>query len=316
MANKCLCDGKYGNTGKGDCRTSSQFAPMATGVLVPLFKSDGTRYSFTAEEIIQLKTWQDSFVEEHVKDRTYPLVKMTGVTNIRDEGTYETFSNNVRNYLIDGKKTLMADLINFGPVYLEQLQKFFKNDAMGMFPFDVEGNMRFLDCCGDGKFYPVPLNMYSWVPQLVDSEDTASQKLTLSVDWNITAKDWKLRTLVADNFEFDPLVEFENAGLIDAEYIASEASTTTVNIRITDTWGCGLTGLDLVNDFVFTNKTQSQVEAVTSIESTTEEGLYAVTYGTPVTLADVIVLTSLVPIDGVNSIDYSGFANESYTTGS
>jgi len=294
----CACTGVTRNTGVPPAQR--KFKTGDKIIYVPRFADDGTENVILRSELASLNQafFQAKVTDPDPSKRFYPLGTFTDANDVREDPTFQEFSDGSRSFIRQGRRTYTGMLIGYEPAYGAVI-KSLACQTGGIFTIDDCGEPTGLFCenptnSANDAFKPMPLNassIYS-LYNLFSVTNSSTQSLMVSLDYDMLMSDDNLRKLSEADMNGANLLTLE--GLRPTlSNISTEATTGFVAaIQLDFARGIGasvpITGL-VPADFRLYNETTLAVVAISSVTEI-PKGTYLFVFAAQ-TSGDVLTLT-------------------------
>lgn len=280
MSQICVCGGRLGATGIGNCVI--QFFTTHNYILMPLYNGDGEKNFIdisdptTVGATIQTLTG----VSTPMLERLYPLPFAESVVRDKTETTFETPPSGNMYRVQDGLRQNVQDFMaqNASFAFARELKEF-GCTKMGYFSVDVNGTLEgFVNDNEPTKFYPLPMMQGSFDQMYMYATDTTVQKLQLKFNLQRGFDETQIYYITANDLGYSAT---ELVGLIPASIAVSAITTTGATFTVTENGNNALNqkpieGL-LLADFDLVNKDDGSTVTLTGITEG-NPGVYAGTY--------------------------------------
>jgi hypothetical protein len=280
MSTICVCGGRLGATGQGNCVI--QFYTTHNFILMPTYKEDGTKNfidisnpATVGATILTLTSATTPMLE-----RLYPLPFAENITREKTERVTETPpSGNVYN-VQDGLRQNVMEFFgqNASFSFARELNEF-GCTKMSYFTVDINGTLEgYVDENDPTKFYPMPMMQNTFYQMYMYATDTTIQKLQLSFNLQRNFDETQIYYITANDLGY-PATDL--VGLIPASIAVSDITSTGATYTVTENGNNALSqkpieGL-LLADFDLLNVTDGTTVTITALTEGVP-GVYAVTY--------------------------------------
>ncbi len=296
MSQICVCGGRLGATGIGNCVI--RFFTTHNYILMPLYKGDGTKNfidisdpTTVGADMLALTTAATPMLE-----RLYPLPFAESITREKTDTTFETPPSGNMYRVQDGLRQNVMEFMdeNATFAFARELNEF-GCTKMGYFPVDVNGTIEgHVDENAPTKFYPLPMMKGSFDQMVMYATDTTVQKLKLQFNLQRSFDETRNYYITANDLGY-PATEL--VGLIPASIAVSGITTTGATFYVTENGNNALSkkpiGGLLIGAFSLINTDDGSTVTITGITEGAP-GVYAATY-TAVTGANVFEVTATAP---------------------
>lgn len=280
----CSCTAGKQNTQASKCNDLSKI--LRRLILVPEFDNAGAKNEIANVAGVTKSALQAKFDASDIDNRYFPLAKMENVENTRSETVYRTYNSGNKSKVEDGLRTFTG-IIPFGDAILLGKIRSWGCQKLGFYGVDKSGNFRYVtDSATKTKVQPILIDENSFDVQLVEATDKEEQYIMIKFDYRRSVDDALLRTIPADELDFDALEDIY--ALLDANVVYTSSSVNGVVATLTDDYGLPITGL-VATDLTLHNVTDNATVDKTMVE--TSNGVYEITYTSAQTVADVITAT-------------------------
>lgn len=271
----CKCNVGLKNTGTG-CTPIIDVARKA--ILVPIYDGDQVRNGILLSDTLNQAYFDALINQADTTKRWFPLPDMKNVTNERGENIVETFDDQTTAFLQEGGKAFRGWMVGAAPRLKEKIEAA-RCVEVGVYIVDKNGNL-IGEISADGTtLYPIKLDKESVAAKFIHKTDRAMQKIEVSWNFDVEAKDENLAMITCD--ELSPVEPLQFRGLLDvcAEYSGIDNDEFTVTLKTE--YGTPLNpvldkGL-VAADFTLHNVTDDL--AVTIISATeSPDGVYLITF--------------------------------------
>lgn len=280
MSNICVCGGRLGATGIGNCVI--RFYTTHNYILVPLYDGDGEKNFIDISDptTIGADVLARTQATTNPLSRLYPLPYAENITREKTDTTFETPPSGNMYRVQDGLRQNVMEFFdaNASFAFARELKQF-GCTKMGYYTVDINGTLEgIVDDNDPTKFYPFPMMQGSFDLMYMYATDTTVQKLRLQFNLQRSFDETQTYYLTSNDLGY-PATEL--VGLIPATIVASSPTTTSVTVVVTESsnsalGGSPITGLGSAN-FTITNLDDDSNVVITG---TTEgaEGTYVLTY--------------------------------------
>lgn len=294
----CSCTGVTRNTGVPPAQR--KFKTGDKIIYVPRFADDGTENVLLRSELASFNQayFQSKVTEPEPSKRWYPIGTFTDANDVREEPTFQEFSDGSRSFIRQGRRTYTGMLIGYEPAYGSVI-KSLACQLGGMFTIDNCGEPTGLFCedstnSANDAFKPQPLNassIYSLFA-LFSVTNSATQSLMVSLDYDMLNDDDNLRKLSEVDLNGANLLTLEGLRPTLSTISAESVTGFVADIQLDFARGIGasvpITGL-VSADFRLYNETTLAIVAITSVTES-PKGTYTFVFAAQ-TSADVLTLT-------------------------
>lgn len=296
MSNICVCGGRLGATGIGNCVI--QFFTTHNYILMPLYKEDGTKNYIDISNpatlgatVLSLTTTATPMLE-----RLYPLPFAEDVERPKTDTTFDTPpSGNMYRAQEGLRQNVMQFYAQNASFAFARELKEFGCTKMGYFSTDINGTLEgYLDDNDPTKFYPLPMMQGSFDQMYMYATDTTVQKLRLQFNLQRSFDETNIYYITANDLGY-PATDL--VGLVPASIAVSDITTTGATFTVTENGNNALSqkpieGL-LLADFDLVNQTDGSTVTLTGITEGLP-GVYAGTY-TAIVGAHTFEVTATAP---------------------
>ena len=296
MAQICVCGGRLGATGIGNCVI--QFYTTHNYILMPLYNGAGEKNFIDISDPLTLGTTLQTLtsITTPMLERLYPLPFAEEINREKTETTFETpASGNMykaQEGLRQNTMTFFAQNASFA--FSRELSEF-GCTKMGYFSVDVNGTLEgYVDDNDPTKFYPLPMMQGSFDQMYMYATDTTVQKLQLKFNLQRSFNENNIYYVTANDIGY-PATDL--VGLVPASISVSAITSTGATFTVTENGNNAINqkpieGLVLA-DFDLINETDGSTVALTAITEGAP-GVYAGTY-TAIVGAHTFEVTATAP---------------------
>lgn len=296
MSQICVCGGRLGATGIGNCVI--QYLVTHNYIFMPTYKADGTKNFIDISDpttlgasVLELTTTATPMLE-----RLYPLPFAESIDRTKTDTTFETPPSGNMYRVQDGLRQntmeFMAENASFA--FARELKQF-GCTQMSYFSTDVNGTLEgYLDDSDPTKFYPKPMMKGSFDKMYMYATDTTVQKLKVQFNLQRNFDEDNTYYITANDLGY-PATEL--VGLIPASISVSSITSTGATFTVTENGNNALSqkpieGL-LLADFYLYDATSAAPVTITGLTEG-NPGVYAATYSA-VTGANTFEVTATAP---------------------
>lgn len=288
MAIACICGTtSLGDTGTPNCQPIEGVTSRVIGV--PQTQEDGTLNR------IELATYTGSQAEwdlrlNDVEDARYYLTPALGnVTDVRADSVFQTNDSGKSLKLRQGIRSATMLFDKQSGVFQGKLEEWACTE-FGIYIIDDKGNL-IGNISSDGLFLePIPVDQDTWDINLIKAVDgTSVQAVMAQFEFDRFTNDSDLRMIEAKETEIS-LLKKTFRGLLDANIVVSNLTINGFTATVTLDYGSAITGLPVkglvFGDFLVDELSPTPGNVPVNAAVPTANGVYDVTFTSPVTIAD------------------------------
>lgn len=280
MSNICVCGGRLGATGQGNCVI--QFYTTHNYILMPTYKEDGTKnfIDISTPATVGATILTLTGASTPMLERLYPLPFAENVAREKTETQFETPPSGNMYRVQDGLRSNVMDFFadKASISFMRELKEF-GCTAMSYFPVDINGTLEgYMDDTDPAKFYPLPMMRSSFDQIYMYATDTTVQKTQLRFNLQRNFDETQIYYITANDLGYSAT---ELVGLIPASIAVSSITSTGATFTVTEN---GMNALSqkpiegLLNaDFDVINQTDGSTVVLTGLTEGAP-GVYAATY--------------------------------------
>ena len=288
------CDLSLNNTGIG-CNPLIRAADSF--IFVPFYDSVGNINELDLSSGLFDQTFFDDLINETDPfKRLYPTPQMKNIQNERGEPLMEDFDDGAKAFISQGSRSVTGMIIgkNAPPQLEGKINDMRKSGAdIGVFIRDKEKALTGMKGSVSTKLRPIKIDQETLYAIFVFTTDKTIQKLMMSFMFSIEEQDKNLRTLSADQMDYDITLL---RGLLDITSEYSNKTTTTVKVKLITEFGTVLDPLLdkglVAGDFALYNVTDAAAVVITVFteDAAPDQGNYNLTFAAQ-TSTDVMRIT-------------------------
>lgn len=280
MSNICVCGGRLGATGIGNCVI--QFFTTHNYLLMPIYKEDGTKNYIDISNPATLGATVLALTSASTPmlERLYPLPFAENVAREKTETTFDTPPSGNMYRAQEGLRQNVMEFYaqNASFAFARELKEF-GCTKMGYFSADINGTLEgYLDDNDPTKFYPLPMMQGSFDQMYMYATDTTVQRLKVQFNLQRSFEETNIYYITANDLGY-PATDL--VGLIPASVVVSSITSTGATFTVTEK---GNNAIDkkpiegLLNaDFDVINQTDGSTVILTGLTEGAP-GVYAATY--------------------------------------
>lgn len=280
MSTICVCGGRLGATGQGNCVI--QFYTTHNYILMPTYKADGTKnfIDISTPATVGATILTLTSASTPMLERLYPLPFAEEIERPKAETTFETpASGNMYRAQEGLRQNIMKFFAQNASFSFARELKEFGCTQMSYFAVDINGTMEgYVDDADPTKFYPMPMMKGSFDQMYIYATDTTVQKLNLQFNLQRNFDETQIYYITANDLGYSAT---ELVGLIPASIAVSNITSTGATFTVTEN---GMNALSqkpiegLLNaDFDVINQTDNSTVILTGLTEG-DPGVYAATY--------------------------------------
>lgn len=233
----CSCEEGFGNTGLPSCEEIMKVARAM--IVVPTFKTDGTRNSLDVTSTIDQAAVTALLNATDENERFYPIPDFDNVEDVRGDNVTQDLNSGVSVFVQEGPRTFSGMLIKFTPNYLKKLQTF-NCQQLSAYYVDLNGALIGKKEPGDtDNFYPIQIQKGTFHSKFEKPTDTAVQMINVTFTWDQTENDAFLEMILPT--ETPDVNWLTQRGLLDVTSTYSNITTTTFTADLDNCFGTAIT---------------------------------------------------------------------------
>lgn len=232
MSQICVCGGRLGATGIGNCVI--KFSTTHNYILMPIYNGSGAKNFIDLSDatlgatLVELTTTATPMLE-----RLYPLPFAENIDRTKSETTFETPPSGNKYKVQEGLRQNIMEFMddNATFAFARELDEF-GCTKMGYFAVDINGTIEgHVDDSNPNRFYPLPMMKGSFDKMVMYATDTTVQKLKLQFDLQRSFDETRNYYITSNDLGY-PATEL--VGLIPASIVVSNITSTGATFTITE----------------------------------------------------------------------------------
>lgn len=283
----CNCNYGLGNTGLPGCESLQSVTRKL--ILVPLYKSDGTRNSIAKTDVIDEAYLIARLNDVNESARWYPTPEVDNVENTKADSLFESLNSGKNVFIQEGVRSFSGVFIKQGPTFLGKL-KTGRCVDFGVYMIDIDGNLFGYISKDKQELYPIAVDKETFNPVLMPASDTTVAKIMISFEFDRTQFDENLKPVSSDFVTADLM---RASGLLDGFISISGDTISEFTTTVSMSYGSFNKSLDIqglsLADFSVYNLTTSLSVTLTSVVEESD-GTYLTSMPSQ-TIGDVMTLT-------------------------
>lgn len=226
----CLCETGLANTGLPNCENIMK--ALRKFIFVPSQSYAGVLNSVDPTTTLD-NTWIKALLNNADKSlRFYPSPLLRNIDMPKDKAIMESWEDLSNNYVGENIRKVIAILDQAPPRFKAKFEAIRCNSNTEFYGVDKFGNLiGMIDGSGDGKLYPIPMNVKSVSALYKFGTDKNSSAIDLDFEIPAYVNDANFRMITADKFTGFSMLNV--SGLLDADVVYSNIAPGAVRATIT-----------------------------------------------------------------------------------
>lgn len=296
----CSCEDGFGNTGVPSCQEVMKVARAI--ILVPTFKTDGTRNSLDVSGTIDQAAITLLLNEADENERFYPIPDFDNVEDVRADNVTQDLNSGVTIFIQEGPRTFSGMRMKSTPNELKKLQTF-NCQQLSAYYVDLGGNLIGKKEPGNAtEFFPIQIQKGTLHSKFEKATDAAVQMINMTWTWDQIENDAHLEMILST--ETPDINWLTQRGLLDVTGSYGVPTTTTVTLTLKNCFGTAINKQPVEGiidtDMVLNEISPSPGVVVISSSIEVSPGVYDIIFAAA-TSADVLAIT--ITKDGFDFTD-------------